>query len=363
MLGCIGVVSAEESTGLSSDNRNNSTNDNQEGDNIGSLGDEDADDQGDKDTDDQGDKDADDQGDKDADDQGDKDADDQGDKDADDQGDEDADDQGDKDADDLEGSNTENNTTTPTPITTTPTTTTTPIPKKDLEASISANVTKGSVPLTVNFTAEVDDSLIAEYQWDVHEDEGYMNGRSVEYTYKEAGEYTVTLILTPKDTTTYSKTEITKTITVTQEKLEAIISVSADEGVAPLQITFTGTAKGNPVSWEWDFDDGSSLIKNQTKVEHSFTKAGVYNVRLTIRNETGSTASTTKQIEVTEKPTTTTTTATKTTTPTTVATTVQAVKSASISADDSPIPNPLDIIEELIRLLKVMLVPENYSLA
>ena len=185
----------------------------------------------------------------------------------------------------------------------------------------------------------------------------------MEYTYKEAGEYTVTLILTPKNTTAYSKTEITKTITVTQEKLEAIISASEDEGVAPLKITFTGTAKGNPVSWEWDFDDGSSLIKNQTKVEHSFTKAGVYNVRLTIRNETGSTASTTKQIEVTEKPTTTTTTATKTTTPTTVATTVQAVKSASISADDSPIPNPLDIIEELIRLLKVMLVPENYSLA
>ena len=246
-----------------------------------------------------------------------------------------------------------------------PTTTTTPIPKKDLEASISANVTKGSVPLTVNFTAEVDDSLIAEYKWEVHEDENYMYGRSVEYTYKEAGEYTVTLILTPKNTTAYSKTEITKTITVTQEKLEAIISASGDEGVAPLKITFTGTAKGNPVSWEWDFDDGSSLIKNQTKVEHSFTKAGVYNVRLTIRNETGSTASTTKQIEVTEKPTTTTTTATptKTTAPTTAATTVQAVKSASISADDSPIPNPLDIIEELIRLLKVMLVPENYSLA
>ena len=245
------------------------------------------------------------------------------------------------------------------------TNTTTPIPKKDLEASISANVTKGSVPLTVNFTAEVDDSLIAEYEWDVHEDENYKNGRSVEYTYKEAGEYTVTLILTPKDTTTYSKTEITKTITVTQEKLEAIISVSADEGVAPLQITFTGTAKGNPTSWEWDFDDGSALIKNQTKVEHSFTKAGVYNVRLTVRNETGSTASTTKQIEVTEKPTITATTATptKTTAPTTATTTVSAVKSASLSADDNPIPNPLDIIEELIRLLKVMLVPENYSLA
>lgn len=246
-----------------------------------------------------------------------------------------------------------------------PTTTTTPIPKKDLEASISANVTKGSVPLTINFTAEVDDSLIAEYEWEVHEDENYMYGRSVEYTYKEAGEYTVTLTLTPKDTTTYFKTKITKTITVTQEKLEAIISASEDEGGAPLKITFTGTAKGNPVSWEWDFDDGSSLIKNQTKVEHSFTKAGVYNVRLTIRNETGSTASTTKQIEVTEKPTTTTTTATptKTTAPTTAATTVQAVKSASVSADDSPIPNPLDIIKEFIRLLKVMLVPENYSFA
>ena len=258
-----------------------------------------------------------------------------------------------------------NETNTPANNETNTTTTTTPIPKKDLEASISANVTKGSAPLTVNFTAEVDDSLVAKYKWEVHEDEGYMDGRSVEYTYKEAGKYTVTLTLTPKDTTTYSTTEITKTITVTQEKLEAIISASEEEGVAPLKITFTGTAKGNPVSWEWDFDDGSSLIKNQTKVEHSFTKAGVYNVRLTIRNETGSTASTTKQIEVTEKPKTTTTTATptKTTAPTTAATTVQAVKSASLSADDNPIPNPLDIIEELIRLLKVMLVPENYSLA
>ena len=261
--------------------------------------------------------------------------------------------------------NNETNTDPPANNETNTTTTTTPIPKKDLEASISANVTKGSAPLTVNFTAEVDDSLVAKYKWEVHEDEGYMDGRSVEYTYKEAGKYTVTLTLTPKDTTTYSTTEITKTITVTQEKLEAIISASEEEGVAPLKITFTGTAKGNPISWEWDFDDGSSLIKNQTKVEHSFTKAGVYNVRLTIRNETGSTASTTKQIEVTEKPTTTTTTATpiKTTAPTTAATTVQAVKSASISADDHPIPNPLDIIEELIRLLKVMLVPENYSLA
>ncbi|HJK33795.1 MAG TPA: PKD domain-containing protein [Methanocorpusculum sp.] len=261
--------------------------------------------------------------------------------------------------------NNETNTDPPANNETNTTTTTTPIPKKDLEASISANVTKGSAPLTVNFTAEVDDSLVAKYKWEVHEDEGYMDGRSVEYTYKEAGKYTVTLTLTPKDTTTYSTTEITKTITVTQEKLEAIISASEEEGVAPLKITFTGTAKGNPVSWEWDFDDGSSLIKNQTKVEHSFTKAGVYNVRLTIRNETGSTASTTKQIEVTEKPKTTTTTATptKTTAPTTATTTVSAVKSASLSADDNPIPNPLDIIEELIRLLKVMLVPENYSLA
>ena len=182
--------------------------------------------------------------------------------------------------------NNETNTDPPANNETNTTTTTTPIPKKDLEASISANVTKGSAPLTVNFTAEVDDSLVAKYKWEVHEDEGYMDGRSVEYTYKEAGKYTVTLTLTPKDTTTYSTTEITKTITVTQEKLEAIISASEEEGVAPLKITFTGTAKGNPVSWEWDFDDGSSLIKNQTKVEHSFTKAGVYNVRLTIRNET-----------------------------------------------------------------------------
>ena len=345
VLGCAGVVSAEEVTRTSSAGG-------QEDDNTDGQGGGNTENQEDDNTDGQGGGNTENQEDDNADGQGGGNTENQEDDNADGQGGGNTENQEDDNTDGQGGGNTGNNTTTP-------------IPKKDLEASISANVTKGSVPLAVNFTAEVDDSLIAEYKWEVHEDENYMYGRSVEYTYKEAGEYTVTLTLTPKDTTTYFKTKITKTITVTQEKLEAIISASEDEGVAPLKITFTGTAKGNPVSWEWDFDDGSSLIKNQTKVEHSFTKAGVYNVRLTIRNETGSTASTTKQIEVTEKPTTTTTTATptKTTAPTTAATTVQAVKSASISADDHPIPNPLDIIEELIRLLKVMLVPENYSLA
>ena len=81
-----------------------------------------------------------------------------------------------------------------------------------------------------------------------------------------------------------------------------------------------------------------------------------------IAKKDSNTATESKTITVTAKATTVPTTV-KTTAPTTAATTVQAVKSASLSADDSPIPNPLDIIEELIRLLKVMLVPENYSLA
>ncbi len=51
-----------------------------------------------------------------------------------------------------------------------------------------------------------------------------------------------------------------------------------------------------------------------------------------------------------------------TTAPTTAATTME-VRAAALSADDSPVPNPMDIIEEFIRLLKVMLVPDNYPLA
>ncbi|MCQ2355581.1 MAG: PKD domain-containing protein [Methanocorpusculum sp.] len=167
--------------------------------------------------------------------------------------------------------------------------------------------------MTVNFTAVVNESSVDCYKWEVHKDENHKNSRPVEYTYKEAGEYTVTLTVNPKNTTKYNKTEKTIKITVTLEKLQAFISVSpADEGEATLKVTFTGTAKGNPASWEWDFDDGSSTVKNETKVEHSFTKAGNYNVRLTIRDETGSTASTSKLIEVTDKPKTTSTTATPT---------------------------------------------------
>ncbi|HJJ96126.1 MAG TPA: hypothetical protein O0X38_00570, partial [Methanocorpusculum sp.] len=53
---------------------------------------------------------------------------------------------------------------------------------------------------------------------------------------------------------------------------------------------------------------------------------------------------------------------TATTAPTTAAATMEA-RAAALSAEDSPVPNPMDIIEEFIRLLKVMLVPDNYNLA
>lgn len=69
--------------------------------------------------------------------------------------------------------------------------------------------------------------------------------------------------------------------------------------VAPNQpVSFQDTSSNNPTSWSWDFGDtGSSAIPNTT---HVYSGEGTYLVRLTVRNEGGS--STTEQVVTVKRP-------------------------------------------------------------
>ncbi|MDR0980458.1 MAG: PKD domain-containing protein, partial [Methanocalculaceae archaeon] len=141
------------------------------------------------------------------------------------------------------GSGAVNETTTnPTTEATTAATTTATVSKSDLDVSINANITSGKIPLTVNFTAVVNDSLVKSYKWEVHKDETYKEGRSVIFTYKEVGEYTVTLIVDPKDSSKYNKVEKTVKITATEDVLDASFTASTTSGTAPLTVKFTDTS-------------------------------------------------------------------------------------------------------------------------
>jgi len=60
-------------------------------------------------------------------------------------------------------------------------------------------------------------------------------------------------------------------------------------GTAPLLVAFSDESSGEPVSWSWDFGDGSAGSTAQNP-SHTYTEPGTYTVKLTVTNANGSDA-------------------------------------------------------------------------
>jgi PKD repeat protein len=71
--------------------------------------------------------------------------------------------------------------------------------------------------------------------------------------------------------------------------LSADFTASPLLGIVPLIVECTDKSTGNPVSWNWDFGDGStSIVQNPT---HTYLLPGDYTATLTVRNSSGATSS------------------------------------------------------------------------
>lgn len=247
------------------------------------------------------------------------------------------------------------------------------------KVAIDATPVKGVAPLTVKFrlnttipTDEIRSEAEKGYEWDFgydSDDDGtneYSYSREPkDQTYSEDGTYTVKVTIRTKLGETYNAE-----IKISVSDLLAAFDASTTSGPAPLEVKFTDKSSG-PISWKWSIyktDGGSRTLQKELtnqNITYTFDHDGKYEVELAAIKGSKS-VTTYKEIVVSAKATTAPTTkaTTKATTaPTTAATTAPAVKAAALSADDSPVPNPMDVIEEFIRLLKVMLVPDNYNLA
>lgn len=174
-------------------------------------------------------------------------------------------------------------------------------------ASLSADITTGTVPLAVTYTvAGNDDGQVLRYDLD------FGPGRTrrlsspgdVLYRYTDPGTYTAELIVTDDDSLVSGPDRETVTTDAHADAPAAILSTSNIGGPAPLAITFTysGTdQKYALIRYQIDFEgdgryDHSSDAAGQ--VAYTYGRAGLYRPVLRVMNSEGLTDRLTESITV-----------------------------------------------------------------
>ncbi len=175
-----------------------------------------------------------------------------------------------------------------------------------LEAVITAEPLTGEIPLKITFdgSASMDaDSEIESYEWDLDGDGEYDDGNKdiVEYTYDKIGKYMVSL----RVTNLVGDFDTAELEVEAQESLipEAVIEINGNPQVFEKgrQYIFSADKSTSPSgkieSYEWDFGDGSPLIKTRT-ASHSFEKEGLFKVKLLVVDEKGKEGEGVKEIQI-----------------------------------------------------------------
>jgi len=163
----------------------------------------------------------------------------------------------------------------------------------------------GQAPIVISFTptgSTDPDGEIIQYAWDFG-DGKRINGRIANHTYAEPGSYTAKLTVTDNNGATDEATfEVIITGPEPNEAPTALFTASPETGEAPLQVAFNGSASsdpdGNIASYSWNFGDGQTGSGKNSS--HSYSEPGIYEARLTVRDNMGATASANLEIIVLE---------------------------------------------------------------
>ncbi|MCK9591352.1 MAG: DUF3344 domain-containing protein [Methanoregula sp.] len=78
------------------------------------------------------------------------------------------------------------------------------------------------------------------------------------------------------------------TVNRTLAALTADFSAEPLNGTAPLRVNFTDLSTGNPISWEWDFDNDGTIDNATQHPQYIYETSGNYTINLTVKNATAS---------------------------------------------------------------------------
>ena len=157
-------------------------------------------------------------------------------------------------------------------------------------AAFTAEPWQGEAPLTVTFDASASTGDIVSYLWDFG-DGGTGSGVVVEHTYAEPGTYTARLTVRDRLGREHSASRRIFVYAPAPppapgEGPTAAFTADPEMGEIPLTVRFDASAStGEIVSYAWDFGDGNT--GSGVRTQHTYTAAGRYVVRLTVRDRQG----------------------------------------------------------------------------
>ena len=172
-------------------------------------------------------------------------------------------------------------------------------------ATFSSSPDTPETGTTVTFDASQSsdpDGAITTYEWDFDGDGTTdATGEAVTHSYGESGDYTVELTVFDGDGASDTVTEIV-TVATSEQAPTANLSVSSMSPTTGEAVTFDATESSDPdgsiVSYEWDFDGDGTVEETGGTVTHTFEESGTYQVRLTVIDDDGLSATASERVSV-----------------------------------------------------------------
>jgi PKD repeat protein len=173
-------------------------------------------------------------------------------------------------------------------------------------ASFTTTPTSGNRPLNVNLDAAGSfdsDGSIVSYSWSFPG--GSAGGVNTSVVLNTLGANVISLTVTDNNGATNTTT---RTVTVNNTAPTASFTTTPSSGAAPLTVSFNASASadvdGTIASYAWDFDTAGAFAGDTATgvtTSHVYTP-GIYTARLTVTDNNGATATTTRTITVTGTP-------------------------------------------------------------